>query len=113
MELSSILIFGAGVVLGAVAVWALTKSVKIKTSEGDEPPEVKTIIEKQAEEQQKNRQKILDFLGENQGESITNDEVQDLLGVSDASAERYLDSLEKEGVLRQVGKTGVKTYYQA
>ena len=97
-----ILIFGAGVVLGAVAVWAFLIRKK----------PAKTIIEKQAAEQQKNRQKILDFLDQNQGESITNDQVQNLLGISDASAERYLDSLEKEGILRQVGKTGVKTYYK-
>ena len=43
---------------------------------------------------------------------ITNDEVQDLLSVSSATAERYLDELESTGIIRQVGKTGVKTYYE-
>ena len=43
---------------------------------------------------------------------ITNDEIQNFLGVSDASAERYLQELESQGKLKQVGKTGIKTYYQ-
>lgn len=43
---------------------------------------------------------------------ITNDEAQQLSGVSDATAERYLDELEAEGKIRQVGKTGIKVYYE-
>lgn len=37
---------------------------------------------------------------------ISNDEVEKLLHVSDATATRYLETLEKEGKIRQVGKTG-------
>lgn len=44
-------------------------------------------------------------------ERVTNDDVQKLLGVSDATAERYLDSLEKQNLLTQHGKTGVAVYY--
>src|SRR3989338_6016012 len=36
---------------------------------------------------------------------ITNDEVEKLLHVSDATATRYLSALEKEGKIQQVGKT--------
>jgi predicted HTH transcriptional regulator len=43
---------------------------------------------------------------------LTNDEVEKLLHVSDATATRYLDQLEKEGRIRQVGKTGKYTYYE-
>jgi predicted HTH transcriptional regulator len=42
---------------------------------------------------------------------ITNNQAQDLIGFSDASAERYLDDLEKEGKIRQVGKTGEAVFY--
>ena len=42
---------------------------------------------------------------------ITNDEVERLLRVSDATATRYLDLLEKEGKLRQEGKTGKYVVY--
>ena len=42
---------------------------------------------------------------------ITNDEVEKLLHVSDATATRYLSALEKEGKIKQVGKTGMGVVY--
>ena len=42
---------------------------------------------------------------------ITNDEVEKFLHVSDATAERYLNILEKENKIRQVGKTGHAVSY--
>ncbi|HEY4474041.1 MAG TPA: winged helix-turn-helix transcriptional regulator [Candidatus Paceibacterota bacterium] len=43
--------------------------------------------------------------------SITNDEVEKLLHVSDATATRYLAQLEKEGKISQIGKTGKSVKY--
>ena len=43
--------------------------------------------------------------------NITNDEVEKLLHVSDATATRYLSALEKEGKIQQVGKTGKAVEY--
>ena len=43
--------------------------------------------------------------------NITNDEVEKLLHVSDATATRYLSALEKEGKIKQVGKTGKAVVY--
>ena len=42
---------------------------------------------------------------------VTNDEVEKLLHVSDATATRYLSVLEKEGKIKQVGKTGMGVVY--
>ena len=42
---------------------------------------------------------------------ITNNEVEKLLHVSDATATRYLETLEKEGKIKQVGKTGKGVSY--
>jgi len=42
---------------------------------------------------------------------ITNDEVEKLLHVSDATATRYLSALEKEGKIKQLGKTGTGVVY--
>src|SRR3990167_580129 len=53
--------------------------------------------------------KILETL--NAKGKITNDEVQKLLHVSDATATRYLSALEKEGKIQQVGKTGKAVEY--
>lgn len=54
--------------------------------------------------------KILEVVTKN--ESITNDQVEKLLRVSDATATRYLTQLEKEGKIQQVGKTGKSVKYQ-
>ena len=43
--------------------------------------------------------------------SITNDQVEKMLHVSDATATRYLTQLEKEGKLKQEGKTGKSVKY--
>jgi len=42
---------------------------------------------------------------------ITNDEVEKFLHVSDATATRYLNTLEKEGKIKQSGKTGRSAFY--
>jgi len=44
-------------------------------------------------------------------DKITNDEVEKLLHVSDATATRYLSALEKEGKIKQIGKTGTGVSY--
>jgi Fic family protein len=42
---------------------------------------------------------------------ITNDVVEKLLHVSDATATRYLSELEKQGKIKQTGKTGHAVTY--
>ena len=44
-------------------------------------------------------------------QKITNDEVEKFLHVSNATAERYLNILEKENKIKQVGKTGKAVSY--
>jgi len=63
-----------------------------------------------AREKEENKQKILEFF-ESQ-ERVANNDIEKLLGVSDATATRYLDELEKEGKVKQVGKTGKYVYYE-
>lgn len=41
-----------------------------------------------------------------------NDEVQKLLGVSDATATNYLEELEREGKITQIGKIGHSVSYR-
>jgi len=57
----------------------------------------------------KKRDKIMQAL--NTKTKITNDEVEKLLHVSDATATRYLSALEKENKIKQVGKTGHGVVY--
>lgn len=77
-----------------------------KPSENQE----KGLIERQAREKEENKQRILGIL-ETQS-PLTNNHIERLLGISDATATRYLEELEKEGKVRQVGKTGHAVYYE-
>jgi predicted HTH transcriptional regulator len=45
-------------------------------------------------------------------ETITNDQIEVDLGVSDATAERYLNELEHQGKLVQEGRTGRSVRYR-
>ena len=56
-----------------------------------------------------NKKKILTFIQTNG--KIQNNDVEKLAGVSNATAERYLDELEKEGKLTQHGPIGQGVFY--
>ena len=95
--------FIAGLVVGGGVVYLFLLSRKQNpTQEG---------LSEQELEKQKNIAKLREFIA-GSNSKITNDQVEKLLKVSNSTAERYLDDLEKEGLLKQVGKTGVKTYYE-
>ena len=67
------------------------------------------FIAKQMEQKTENKQKILAFVQEHG--KIQNNDVEKLVGVSNATAERYLDELEKEGKLTQHGVIGQGVFY--
>lgn len=70
---------------------------------------VKPKKKSRSEVKKDNKQKVLDLLKTKK--KITNGQVEKLLGVSDSTATRYLDELEKKEEVRQVGKTGKHTHY--
>ena len=65
---------------------------------------------RQIEAKEKHLEQILVSFGA--VDEITNDKVEQLLGVSDATAERYLNELEQMGKLAQIGKTGKYVIYR-
>lgn len=67
------------------------------------------LISEQEVRKTKNKQKILAFVQEH--EQIKNNDVEKLAGVSNATAERYLSELEKEGKLTQHGTIGQNVFY--
>jgi|SRR3989344_2957924 len=88
--------FWVGYVLGK----RRTKSEKLKTGElrresGLSQAEVK---------KDENLVKVAEMF--NSGREITNNDVEKVLGVSDATATRYLDKLEKDGKIVQIGREG-------
>ncbi|TSC63769.1 MAG: hypothetical protein G01um101491_466 [Parcubacteria group bacterium Gr01-1014_91] len=67
------------------------------------------FIAKQVEQKSENKQKILTFVQEHG--KIQNNDVEKLAGVSNATAERYLNELEKEGSITQHGVIGQGVFY--
>lgn len=90
-----ILIFLAGVVIG---FW-FGKNRGDKTTTTPEP-----LLGKGGEEKRQRKEKIMELFARRA--EIKNDDVQTLLGVSDASATNYLSELEREGKIDQVGTVG-------
>ena len=67
------------------------------------------IISTHVKKKTENKNKILQLFREK--EKVTNNDIEKLLSVSDATATRYLDELEKEEKVRQIGTTGRSVYY--
>lgn len=67
------------------------------------------LISEQEARKLENKQKILAFVQEHG--KIQNNDVEKLVDVSNATAERYLDELEKEGKLTQHGTIGQGVFY--
>lgn len=67
------------------------------------------LISEQEARKAENKKKILAFVQEHG--KIQNNDVEKLAGVSNATAERYLDELEKEGKLTQHGTIGQNVFY--
>jgi len=101
------------IILAGAVVWMWFRkkgsSVAKPASAGSSIVAKQTIIEKQEEKQQENIKKIIEFLETR--DKIANNDIENLLSVSNATAERYLAELEKEGILKQIGKIGKNVYY--
>ena len=69
----------------------------------------RNLISEQGKRKAENKKKVLQLF--KQKGKVVNDDVEKLLGVSNATAERYLDELEKEGKLIQHGNTGKSVFY--
>lgn len=67
------------------------------------------FIAKQIEQKAANKEKVLAFVQEHK--KIQNNDVEKLASVSNATAERYLDELEKEGRITQHGTIGQGVFY--
>lgn len=109
------------IILGLVAVglgyWLGKKhSPKIanennKSDGGDEEVKKDGLISKQAEEKKRNLEAILGLM-ESGNQPLTNNHVEQMLGIPESTVTRYFDELEKVGKIRQVGKTGQSVSYE-
>lgn len=96
-----IITFILGLILGGGSVYLLTsrKSCQVCTAS-----KIGTHVEKQRTEKQMRKEKILEMINEHG--SVTNDDIEKTLNVSDTTATNYLQELEHEGLIEQVGERG-------
>ena len=103
--------FIIGFVVGITITYLLMRSKKPVETPKESPKEV-LYSNPAVEERKANIEKLEKFVaGKSNEDKITNDEVQKLLKVSDATAERYLQELEKNGLIKQYGEVGKDVYY--
>ena len=95
-----IILVGVGLVVAAV----LVSSVGRKAISGVCGYALEQMTQKNAK-----KRKILELISKKG--KISNVEARSALGVSDRSVVRYMDALEREGKIKQVGKTGQSVFY--
>ncbi len=87
-------------ILLAIAILIILYLLNTRSSRSQNP---------QTKRKEENKDTILTLLREQ--ESVTNNDIEKLLGVSDATATRYLEELEKEQKIVQIGTTGQGVHY--
>ena len=97
--MDKIIIFIVGVFTGGSLVWIIKRRKSALSAFN--------LKRQQAKKQAKGE--ILKLLKEK--ENISNNDVERLLSVSDATATNYLQELENEGRIVQIGKTGRSVSY--
>jgi Fic family protein len=96
-----LLVFILGIVVGGVVFWC--RGRKLSGKEG------KYSDRSQSKERDNRKAQILGLF--DVGDRVVNNDVEALLGVSDATATRYLQELEDEGKIKQIGTEGTAVYY--
>lgn len=104
-----------GLIIGAMIVYLTMGSKKTAETKPDSSTEKSNGAgnpNPAVETRKENMAKLEEFIrAKSTADKITNDQIQEFLGVSDATATRYLDDLEKQGKIHQVGATGHEVYY--
>lgn len=105
-----LVIFGIGVLVGIIGYYFGKKRDSSPPEADQNDAGVGQVINPaQVKKHKENLGQIVGFLAIR--EKITNNDVEKLLGVSNATAERYLNELEGMGKITQVGKTGQSVSY--
>ncbi|MCH7730022.1 DeoR family transcriptional regulator [Patescibacteria group bacterium] len=97
--MDKIIIFIVGVLVGGFLVWVIKRRKSGFAA----------FNLKRQQAKKEGKKKILKLLKDKT--SISNNDVERLLSVSDATATNYLQELENEGKIVQIGKTGRSVSY--
>lgn len=107
--MSPIIYIAIGFLLGVVfAKWRFDSQRRAHNATSHNV--INPVNQQRAQEHQRQLDQILASFSFD--DEITNDKVEHLLGVSNTSAERYLDELENSGKLKQIGAVGKYVTYR-
>lgn len=70
------------------------------------------LVKEQGADKEANISRVLECFRNSQNAEVRNNDIQKLLGVSEATATRYLEELEQGGKIRQVGHAGRYVHYE-
>ena|SRR3989338_3510330 len=90
-------VFLLGLMIGAILATLFIRQRTVKSG-------IAMYTEQRTTEKQERKNKIIAFAKEKS--TISNDDVQSLLNISDATATNYLQELERDGALKQIGTQG-------
>ena len=93
------------IIIGIIIGFVIGRRFEGKKAEG-----IGKISQERTSAKQENKDKIVVYLKEH-GKARNND-LERLLGVSDTTTTRYLDELEEEGLVEQIGATGRGVEYR-
>jgi|SRR3989344_6607470 len=110
MTYLSILIIGVVVAVAFVFWVAKWESKKHGTNAGEELVGICVSAIETASQKEGRKQRALVMLQEKNG--ISNADIRKVLGVSSRSVVNYMDELEKEGKVEQIGKVGQSVTYR-
>jgi len=102
--------FAIGFVIAGVVAYIIVAYFwpsKTKEKSKDDGGDINIEQKKKREE---NLAKLEKYIASASGK-IRNGDVEKILNVSDATATRYLDEMEKKGLIKQIGLRGKYTHY--
>jgi predicted HTH transcriptional regulator len=104
------------ITISAIAGWKiynLKKELAMMKREAEEEKKIFSSLnqynEKQTEIKNQNKARVMELFAKQ--EKVTNSNVAKYLGISSATAFRYLEELEQEGKIRQNKRLGKFVYY--
>jgi len=98
--------FIIGLLIGGGGVYLFLRPKLNQTN----PTEKVVVANEDEAEKRENIVKIENYIKDK--DQFTNDDLQELVKVSDTTIGRYLEELEHNKIIKQVGKTGRSVYYE-
>ncbi|MDP2649135.1 MAG: hypothetical protein Q8P19_04555 [bacterium] len=109
LSLMDLLVIGV-VLVAALVAWAWRDARRYGTGTSEELSGICVSALQTASQKEARKQRIVAMLGDKV--ELSNAEVRRALGVSSRTAVRYLDELEREGKVAQIGRVGHAVTYR-